>query len=171
MRPIIEYASIVWDSCTIYEQESLEKLQYEAARVVTGLTRSVSIANLLTRNRLGVTKKSRRNIQKLVIVYKQKTGVLPEYLHTLFPPLVGENNRYNLRNNDNFVTLARRTELYSKSFIPSSVALWNDLSQDMKESASLNVFKSNLKRLFKPPVVPDFFFHWREKVLGVPCSY
>ncbi len=63
-----------------------------------------------------------------------------------------------MRNNDNFVTLARRTVLYSKSFIPSSVALWNDLSQDMKESASLNVFKSNLKRLFKPPVVPDFFF-------------
>ncbi len=71
MRPIIEYASIVWDSCTIYEQESLEKLQYEAARVVTGLTRSVSIANLL--QEIGwVSLKNRRNIQKLVIVYKQK---------------------------------------------------------------------------------------------------
>lgn len=37
MRPILEYTAVVWDSCTNYEQESLEKLQYEAARVVTGL--------------------------------------------------------------------------------------------------------------------------------------
>ncbi len=57
-----------------------------------------------------------------------------------------------------FVTLARRTEIYSKSFIPSSVALWNDLSNEMKESHSLNIFKSNLKRLFKPPVVPEYFY-------------
>ncbi len=71
MRPIIEYASVVWDSCTNYEQESLEKLQYEAARVVTGLTRSVSIDNLL--KEIGwVSVKNRRNMQKLTIVYKEK---------------------------------------------------------------------------------------------------
>jgi hypothetical protein len=46
MRLIIEYASVVWDGCTIYDKQSLEQLQYEAARIVTGLTRSVSI-NLL----------------------------------------------------------------------------------------------------------------------------
>ena len=44
--PILEYSSIVWDNCTVYEAEALEKLQNEAARIVTGLTRSVSLANL-----------------------------------------------------------------------------------------------------------------------------
>ncbi|WAR04253.1 hypothetical protein MAR_019622 [Mya arenaria] len=39
--------AVVWDGCTVYEKENLEKLQYEAARIVTGLTRSVSIDNLM----------------------------------------------------------------------------------------------------------------------------
>ena len=47
LRPILDYASIIWDNCTAYENELLEKLQYDAARAVTGLTRSVSIKNLL----------------------------------------------------------------------------------------------------------------------------
>ena len=46
LRPLMEYASSVWDSCTVYEKDSLKKLQNEAARIVTGLTRSVSLANL-----------------------------------------------------------------------------------------------------------------------------
>ena len=42
MRP----SSIVWDGCTSQDLNSLEKLQNEAARVVTGLTRSVSLEKL-----------------------------------------------------------------------------------------------------------------------------
>ena len=38
-RPILEYSSIVWDGCTTQDLDSLEKLQHEAARRVTGLTR------------------------------------------------------------------------------------------------------------------------------------
>ena len=39
LRSIIEYASLVWDKCTNHEKETLDKNQYEAARLVTGLTR------------------------------------------------------------------------------------------------------------------------------------
>ena len=47
MRQLIEYASVVWDSCTVYEKENIEKMQNEAAHLVTGLTRSVSIETFL----------------------------------------------------------------------------------------------------------------------------
>ena len=47
LRPRIEYASIVWDSCSQYEKKSLDKIQYEAARIVIGLIRSVSLENLI----------------------------------------------------------------------------------------------------------------------------
>ena len=64
LRPIIEY---VCDSCTVYEQNSLESIQYDAARIVTGLTRSVSIANLL--REIGwVSLADRRKMQKLILV-------------------------------------------------------------------------------------------------------
>ena len=46
VRPILEYSSIVWDNCTAEQARSLEKLQNEAARIVTGLTRSVSLERL-----------------------------------------------------------------------------------------------------------------------------
>ena len=42
IRPILEYAYIVWDSCTQYEKNELEKIQVEAAMIVTGATWSCS---------------------------------------------------------------------------------------------------------------------------------
>ena len=156
LRPILEYASIVWDNCTLYDKESLEKLQYEAARVVTGLTRSVSIERLLSE--IGwVPLSDRRTIQKLTLVYKDKHGYLPEYLSDLFPPAVQVTTPYHLRNNNNYVTVQQRLEIFSKSVIPSSTKLWNDFDNDIKNSPTLSSFKSNLKRYFKPPFVPKYF--------------
>ena len=37
IRPLLEHADIVWDNCTQYEVDELEKIQIEAARIVTGL--------------------------------------------------------------------------------------------------------------------------------------
>ena len=38
IRPLLEYASVVWDNCTQYEKAELYKIQNEAARIVTGTT-------------------------------------------------------------------------------------------------------------------------------------
>ena len=46
VRPVLEYSSVVWDGCTVEQQTSLEKLQNEAARIVTSLTKSVSLNRL-----------------------------------------------------------------------------------------------------------------------------
>ncbi len=156
LRPIIEYASIVWDNCANYEKEALDRIQYDAARIVTGLTRSVSIDRLL--REIGwVSLSDRRKIQKLILVHKYKYGNLPSYLNELFPQTVDEANNYNLRNNSDFITLARRTEIYSQSVIPSSLQLWNDLNNDIREINTLSAFKSKMKEIFKPPSVPSYF--------------
>ena len=39
LLPKLEYASLVWDGCT--QQDTLQKIQNQVARIVTGLTRSV----------------------------------------------------------------------------------------------------------------------------------
>ena len=46
LRPVLEYSAVVWDCCTLYEKKALKKIQHEAARIVTALTRSVSIEKL-----------------------------------------------------------------------------------------------------------------------------
>ena len=158
MRPILEYASILWDGCSIYDRDALEKLQLEAARVVTGLTRSVSLANLF--NEIGwVSLSDRRKIQKLTIVFKHRQGLLPDYLSNIFPALVSETTQRQLRNNDNYITLVRRTQLFSNSFIPSATSLWNNLDPNIKNTGSLTVFKRKLKYLFQAPSVPKYFLH------------
>ena len=48
IRPTLEYSSIVWYGCSEQDKIALEKLQNEAARIVTGLTRSTYINTLET---------------------------------------------------------------------------------------------------------------------------
>ncbi|MEW8548357.1 MAG: hypothetical protein AB2693_33045 [Candidatus Thiodiazotropha sp.] len=47
IRPILEYADAVWSNCTQYEINELEKIQNEAARIVSGATKLVSINALI----------------------------------------------------------------------------------------------------------------------------
>ena len=156
LRPLLEYASIVWDNCTIYEKESLEKIQYEAARIVTGLTRSVSINNLL--QEIGwVSLSDRRKVQKYTLMYKNSKGLLPNYIMELFPTTVERSTQYNLRNREDYVVPPRRTEIYSRSVIPSCINLWNGLDVSIRESISLKTFKSNISDLFTPPHVPKYY--------------
>ena len=46
IRPILECGNEIWDNCTQYENDSLEKIQTEAARIATGATKLVSLENL-----------------------------------------------------------------------------------------------------------------------------
>ena len=46
IRPLLEYADVVWDNCTLYEVNALEKVQLETARIVTGTTKLVSLEML-----------------------------------------------------------------------------------------------------------------------------
>ena len=89
LLPIIEYASLVWDGCTQQDSNTLQKIQNEAARIVTGLTRSLSLVKLY--NECGWTNLSvRRHQQKLHFMYKVNNGLVPSYITDLFPPLVSE---------------------------------------------------------------------------------
>ena len=46
IRPLIEYGDIIWDNCSQYEKDELEKIQNEAARIATGATRLASLSTL-----------------------------------------------------------------------------------------------------------------------------
>ena len=64
IRPVLEYADVVWNNCTEQQSELLEKIQREAGRIVTGTTKFVGIEELDAE--LGWLKLSeRRNLHKL----------------------------------------------------------------------------------------------------------
>ena len=114
IRPVIEYASVYWDNCSMQDSNRLEKVQTEAARIVTGLTRSVRLENLYTE--VGWVPLSQRRMEnKLLTLYKIIQGIAPNYLYDLLPPLVGQDVQYHLRNYSNFIEPLCRLEIYKKS--------------------------------------------------------
>ena len=79
MLPVIEYASMVWDGCSEQDSQTLQKIQNEAARLVTGLTRSESLENLY--KECGwATLSQRRHQHKLSFMYNVNTGMVPSYI-------------------------------------------------------------------------------------------
>ena len=55
IRPLPEYADVVWNNCTQYESNELDKIENEVARIFTGATKVASIDSLHTETRLGNT--------------------------------------------------------------------------------------------------------------------
>ena len=150
IRPLLEYADVVWDNCTKYESNELEKIQNEAARIVTGATKLVSINALLTETHWE-TLSSRRTKHKLILFYKMKNNLCPPYLASLVPNNVGDASRYNLRNVQHSQTVHAYTQLYFNSFLPSVIREWNALSQTTRELSSMECFANQLNSDIIPP--------------------
>ena len=110
VRPVLEYSCVVLDGCTVAQRNSLEKLQNEAAKIVTGLAKSVSL-NRLYRYCGWQTLQERRTNQKLKLMYKLVNDMVPV-----------------------------RTSTFSKSCIPSAINEWNNLQASFRACDSYNSF-------------------------------
>ena len=155
IRPVLEYADAIWNNCTQYESNELEKIQNEAARIVTGATKLVSINSLLSETGWE-TLSSRRNKHKLTLLYKMQNDLSPEYLCSLVPPTVGSTSSYPLRNADDLQILHTNSQLYYNSFLPSAVREWNELPIETRNSSSLNIFKTRINNNISLP--PSYYF-------------
>lgn len=145
IRPILEYADVVWDNCTQYEVNAMEKVQTEAARIVTGATKLVSLDKLY-RETGWETLEVRRSKHKLCLFYKMTHNLTPAYLTSLVPQTFESTVSYNLRGSQNIRPILTRTQLYYKSFLPSCTREWNELPDEVKRSVSLASFKTQLNK-------------------------
>ena len=66
----------------------------------------------------------------------------PDYLTSLLPP--PRNNMLALRNQYNLPHIYCRTNLYSNSFLPATIRLWNSLDSDVKNEPTVLRFKRRL---------------------------
>ena len=153
-RPLIlnKIIIIIIDNCPVREKESIEKIQNEAARLVTCITRSASINNLY-REIDWMTLEDRRKYQKIVCIYKIIHGLTPNYLRDIFAQNVSDRTSYTVRNANDIDIVHCRTELLASSFISSSISLWNELPDDIKSLQSISLFKSRILKRFSVPFV------------------
>ena len=154
-RPTLEYACVILDNCTQYELNDIEKVQLEAARIVSGPTKLVSLALLY--EELGWEQlSSRRRKYKLVLFYKMQNGLCPAYLTQLVPDQVGQASSYNLRKARNLQTIHATTQLYYNSFLPSVIRDWNTLPSSIRTLPTVESFKRSLNtQTYRKP---SFYF-------------
>ena len=155
IRPILEYGDVLWDNCSQYEKQEIEKVQIEASRIVTGTTKLISL-NLLYIEVGWDSLEKRRKHHKLTHFYKMINNISPSYLSDLVPQSVNIISRYNLRNANDLESVASRTNQYYNSFFPSVVREWNDLTNEVRQSDSLQSFKHNLNK--EGTIVPKHFY-------------
>ena len=87
---------------------------------------------------------ARRNEHKIVMFYKMKNNLCPNYLSSLIPPYIGSSVRYNLRNVSDTRTVHANTQLYYNSFLPSAITEWNYLPRDIQDSSTVASFITRL---------------------------
>ena len=144
IMPHFDYCSPVWDCLSGYLSDKLQKLQNRAARVITKSPFDASSNHLLSTlswERLSL----RRKKQKALTMYKTMNDLAPEYLQSLFSQ---RHSAYSLRNSEGRLTLSKPSTNYLKrSFSYSGAMLWNNLPKNLKNAASVEHFKRNIKKV------------------------
>ena len=139
----------------IYSCKMLDKIQSEAARIVSRATKLVSLHALY--EEVGWESLEKRQKHKLLLLYKMFNNLSPLYLCSLIPPTVDTKSSYNLRNAHNIRTIHSRTTQYFNSFLLSTIREWNTLPLDVRNCDSIISFKRKLNSDIN--VVPKYFLH------------
>ena len=101
-------------------------------------------------------------------------NISPEYLSSLVPQPVESTTHYGFRDASNIRQPLARTQLYYKSFLPTAIALWNDLSPETRDAHTFTSFKYQIKKNIQKPsryfTVGDRFAQIQHTRLRTFCS-
>ena len=141
--PHFDYCSHVWDNCSLYLQDKLQKMQNMAVRVITRKpydTRISDMLNMLLWRPLA----DRRKFNKVLFMYKVKNNQLPESLSGKFR--INRNESYRLRSNYiNYMLPKPKTNFMKRGISYSAVNQWNNLPNSAKkEGIPISKFKTIL---------------------------
>ena len=140
IRPILEYASVVWDPHTKKDIQALESVQRRAARYVcSDYGRTSSVTAML--NRLGWPNlQQRRRDAKAVMTYRIVNNLVASPSETFLIKGVNQTRGHGIR----FLQPHTRVQAYQYSFFPSAVTIWNSLPASLVSAPTLDAFKNGL---------------------------
>ena len=139
VRPILEYASCVWDPNTKKNTAKVESVQRCAARYVKNDFSKESSVTSMLKDLKWDTLQHRRSMAKVTMMYKI-TNNLVDITHQL-TPLDTRTRGHNSR----FVIPKARTSLLRGTYFPDTIRLWNSLPQSAINSPSVDTFNENIR--------------------------
>ena len=141
VRPVLEYASSVWDPHHQCDVDKLESIQRRAARFCMADYSYKSSVKIMLHELDWPLLKTRRHNTRLHMLYKINNNLVAINKDELIPTI-----RTNTRNNHdlNFQVPYAKKNVYKHSFFPHTLKDWNALPSDIVHAPSLNCFKAKL---------------------------
>ena len=141
-QPHFDYGDVVYDSASITSKTRLQKLQFRAARLISGSS-PLQIRNVIFKELGWLSLQQRRDFLKCVFMYKGMNGLAPQYLCDMF---TSNSISCNTRNASHSKPPKARTAYYQRCFGVSCLKLWNSLPQDIQNSQSVASFKKSFRK-------------------------
>ena len=145
IKPILDYAAIVWSPHTQKDINTIERSQRQAARFVfNNYSTYASVSQMLT-NLNWPSLAHCRQEQKAVMIFKIVNRLIdiPASPYLLSVPTDHDTRGHNMR----FVQPVTKIDSYLHSFFPSAIKIWNSLPQHVIDSKDIDQFKQRLAGL------------------------
>ena len=143
VRPLLEYASSVWDPHTTSDIHKIEMVQRRAARFVIGNYSKTSgtVTNILQQLNWP-TLEQRRKESRLINLYK----IQHENIAIPLPDYIQRQQASNTRqyHPSKFRVMGPKTNVYKNSYFPRTILEWNSLPQSLYNIHNLDNFKTVL---------------------------
>jgi len=145
VKPILEYASVIWSPHTQKDINMIERCQRQAARFVMNNYSSYAsvtqMLNTLNWPTLAKCRQQERAIMMFKIIHNLVDIPANYYLTPL--PMTHDTRGHNMR----LLQPMTRTDSYLYSFFPSAIKIWNSLPQSVIDSNDIDQFKQRLAGL------------------------
>jgi hypothetical protein len=137
VRPIVEYASTVWDPYRAYQQHQVEMVQRRAARFVCNRYRRTSSVGNMLGGLHWQPLLERRQTARLVMFYKMQSGLVASHpSHFLAPRPDTSAPRYLVPHS--------RIDVHQYAFFFRTVRVWNRLPTTAVQAPTLEAFKAQV---------------------------
>ena len=117
VRPVLEYACVVWHSCLTKEQvQSLGNVQRRALQIIVGNTSYISACSTL-----GISQLSDRHREQCALMFRRIVSDQSHVLHYLLPAKRDLQLTERLRSAKPYPSVRTRTTRFQNSYIPFSL--------------------------------------------------
>lgn len=145
VRPILEYASAVWDPHTLANIKKLESVQRKSVRFIhNAYSRSTSPSALLESSNLE-TLERRRACERLKIFYQIYHNNLKIDRGKYIQPSQSRATRSH--HSKKVKEFSCKTTTFQKSFFPRTVRSWNALPDEAASSTTVSSFMNSIANL------------------------
>ena len=145
IRPLLEYASCVWDSSNQSNNTKLNRIQRQAARFCkNNYIREEGTVTKLIEELNWQPLEVRRKVKKCTMFYKIHHGLvdisLPDHMVYQTKGTRGHNKK--------LCQIQYRTNRYGDSFFPSTIPIWNNLPASAVNAVTSEAFKNQVTKIY-----------------------